>query len=233
MNFVHDIKSIVKRLYVNSLKNIKNSEISNVKLIHKESRIENSSLFGNIITHEGVIIKNAALMGDITFGRYTTFNGPNSDILSVLNPVNIGSFCSIARNVSIQEYNHYSDRVTSYFITHHLFDGKWVEDIKSAGPIDIGNDVWIGTQSIILSGVKVGHGAIIAANSVVTNDIPPYSIAAGTPCKVIKLRFSNDIIEKLLITKWWDWDIYKIRKNRSFFSGNLTLEKMQNIIDCD
>ena len=96
-------------------------------------------------------------------------------------------------------------------------------DITSKGSIVIGNDVWIGAQSILVSGIKIGDGAVIAANSVVTKDVPPYAIVGGSPAKVINYRFSEEIISELANLKWWDWDLAKIKKNRSFFENEVSL----------
>ena len=81
----------------------------------------------------------------------------------------------------------------------------------------IGNDVWIGWHAIITPGVSIGDGAIIAAGAVVTHDVPPYAIVGGIPAKVIRKRFSDDMIEKLLKIKWWDWSDEKIMENYAYF----------------
>ena len=75
------------------------------------------------------------------------------------------------------------------------------------GQINIGNDVWIGVSSYILNGVTIGDGAIVAAYSIVTKDVPPYALVAGNPAQIKKYRFSPEIIRKLLKIKWWDWDV--------------------------
>ncbi|MFM6002274.1 MAG: CatB-related O-acetyltransferase, partial [Sphaerospermopsis kisseleviana] len=86
-------------------------------------------------------------------------------------------------------------------------------NLPSKGDIIIGNDVWIGYDSLIMPGLKIGDGAIIAARSVVVKDIPPYTIAGGNPAVPIKQRFSNEEIEILLSIRWWDWEIEKITRN--------------------
>src|SRR5690606_29947135 len=83
--------------------------------------------------------------------------------------------------------------------------------------VKIGNDVWIGEDAIIMGGVKIGDGAIIAARAVVTKDVPPYSIYGGVPAKLIKYRFDNYIIKKLLAIKWWDLEESWIRENYYLF----------------
>ena len=85
--------------------------------------------------------------------------------------------------------------------------------LPSKGDTIIGNDVWIGYESVILPGVHIGDGAVIAAKSVVVGDVPPYAIFGGNPAKLIKQRFSDSEIEILLKTQWWNWEIEKITRN--------------------
>jgi serine acetyltransferase len=81
------------------------------------------------------------------------------------------------------------------------------------GDIIIENDVWVGATSTIMSGVKISNGAVVAGGSVVVKDVPPYAIVAGNPAKVVKYRFSEEQIEKLIKISWWDWEEQKIRDN--------------------
>ncbi|PWB24611.1 hypothetical protein DCO46_11265 [Flavobacterium sp. HTF] len=98
----------------------------------------------------------------------------------------------------------------------HIFNGEH-PDIVSKGPIKVGNDVWIGAHSVILSGVTIGDGAIIASNSVINKDVPPYAIVGGSPARIIKYRFDKPTIDNLLKIKWWDWDLKKIKANKELF----------------
>ena len=84
-------------------------------------------------------------------------------------------------------------------------------------PVTIGNDVWIGANVCILPGISIGDGAVLAAGAVITKDVPPYAIVGGVPAKVIKYRFSEDIIKKLLKIKWWNWEEEKVKKNKDLF----------------
>jgi virginiamycin A acetyltransferase len=198
---------------------------------------------------EKLILKKSAIIGDVKIGsgckiidgvqihagspvrvgHYTSINGPNTDIFARINPVTIGNFCSIARNVSIQEYNHCSNRLTSYFVLHNIFGESIKNDIESKGAIEIGHDVWIGAQCVILSGSKIGNGAIIAANSVVTGTIPDFAIAGGSPAKVIKYRFSDEVISELKKLQWWNWSIDRIRRNRHLFENEMVAEKIKDV----
>ena len=97
------------------------------------------------------------------------------------------------------------------------------------GPVTIGNNVWIADNVMILSGVSVGDGAVLGAGSIVTKDVPPYSVAVGSPARVIKKRFSEEIIEQLLEIQWWDWPEDKIRRNQKFFSTDFSKVVSLNI----
>jgi acetyltransferase-like isoleucine patch superfamily enzyme len=130
----------------------------------------------------------------------------------------IGKFCSLAGGVQIYlGCNHRTDWITTYpfpaFPEYFNNAFKITGHVATKGDVVIGNDVWIGERVLILSGVTIGDGAVIAANSVVTKDVEPYSIVGGNPAKLLKKRFNEDTIQKLLEIKWWDWPIEKINDN--------------------
>lgn len=122
--------------------------------------------------------------------------------------VKVGSFCSIADNVTIFiGGNHRTDWITTYpfgHINQNVFPWHGKGHPATKGDVVIGNDVWIGSGSTILSGIRIGDGAVIAANSVVVKDIPEYAIVGGNPAKVLKMRFSRKQIDKLLQNPWWE-----------------------------
>ena len=131
----------------------------------------------------------------------------------------IGKFCSIACGTKFMFNcaNHTLKSLSTY--TFPLFYEEWElekSNITTAwdnkGDIVIGNDVWIGYEAVIMAGVHIGDGAIIAARAVVTKDVPPYTIVGGTPAKEIRKRFDAEVIEQLLIQKWWDWSTDKIHQ---------------------
>ena len=131
----------------------------------------------------------------------------------------IGKFCSIACGTKFlfNCANHSLKSLSTY--TFPLFYEEWElekSNITTAwdnkGDIGIGNDVWIGYEAVIMAGVHIGDGAIIAARAVVTKDVPPYTIVGGTPAKEIRKRFDAEVIQQLLLLKWWNWSTDKIRK---------------------
>jgi len=211
--------------------NIIESEVFNPSKIPSSSTVQHSRLSKDVLIGERTVIHKASLFGMINIGNNTTINGPGTEFHAIKSKISIGNFCSIARHTAIQDHNHDTENITTYFIRHHFFNEERKESAISKGDIHIGNDVWIGTQSTILSGVTIGDGAVIAANSVVTKNVPPYAIVGGTPAKVLKYRFSEDIIKELLQIKWGDWNVEKIKRNQQLFYGKLTLDKLKNIID--
>jgi acetyltransferase-like isoleucine patch superfamily enzyme len=127
----------------------------------------------------------------------------------------IGSFCSISSNVNILlGGNHRTDWVTTFPFSV-LWEGfqNIVGHPSTNGDVIIENDVWIGTGVTILSGVTIGNGAVIGAGSIVTKNVDPYAIVAGNPARLIRKRFDDEIINKLLEIKWWEWEKQKIEKN--------------------
>jgi acetyltransferase-like isoleucine patch superfamily enzyme len=121
--------------------------------------------------------------------------------------LDIGSFVAFASGVQIYVGGeHFTEYVSTYPFSEIFDDVPKTECIKSKGNIVIGSDVWVGTNSIILSGVTIGHGAVIGAGSIVSKDIAPYTIVAGNPIREIRKRFTEEQIQKLLELKWWEWD---------------------------
>lgn len=191
--------------------------------------------------YQTIYLKNVITRDNIQVGDYTIYNDfyddprdfEKNNVLYQY-PINndkllIGKFCSIAckSKFLMTSGNHTMKSLSTY--TFPIFYEEWGGDVShitdawdNKGDIVIGNDVWIGYNAIIMSGVKVGDGAIIGTRAIVTNDVPPYTIVGGIPAKVIKKRFSDDIILKLLKIKWWDWSVEKIKANiKHIQSGNI------------
>lgn len=149
-------------------------------------------------------------IGSYTYGKPKIYAHENS--------VEIGAYCSIADGVTIYSgAEHHHEWVSSYNFSAK-FKCKNCETTK--GNVIIGNDVWIADGVLILSGVKIGDGAVIAARAVVTKDIKPYEIVGGNPAKHIKFRFKEEQIKKLLSIQWWNWPIEKIENNFDLILNN-------------
>ncbi len=137
----------------------------------------------------------------------------------------IGKFCMIASGASfiMNGANHLTDAISAYPFA--IFGEDWSgamegKSYPDKGDLIIGHDVWIGHNATLMAGINVGHGAIIAANATVVKDVPPYAIVGGNPAKVIRMRFSDEVIEQLLLLAWWDWPLEKISRNVQKLTSN-------------
>ena len=134
----------------------------------------------------------------------------------------IGRYCSIADNVIIGPGNHTLSNIsTSPIFTEprNALGIQWSDDTKVEPfrSVSIGNDVWIGSRAIIMGGITIGNGAVVGAGAIVTKDVPPYAIVGGVPAKVIRYRFSQEVIEKLEDIRWWDLPEDKLKSCLSIF----------------
>lgn len=132
----------------------------------------------------------------------------------------IGKFSAIARNFCVRTADHH----TGYINLQARFQREkgFQVQLVSKGPVTIGNNVWIGDNVTVLSGVSIGDGTVIGSGAVVTKNIPAYSIAVGVPARVVKKRFSDNIISQLVDIKWWDWPMEKIKRNKVFFETDFS-----------
>lgn len=156
-------------------------------------------------------------------GKYSRVN-PGCQVANTV----IKNFTAIGRDSSIGLGQHPLNYVSSQniFYKKNNMNNQWVKKIDfPIKPIEIGNDVWIGVESLIMDGVKIGDGAVIGARSVVTKDVPPYAIVVGQPAKIVKYRFDSEVIERLLEINWWDFSDDEITKNIGFFrESELTID---------
>ena len=200
--------------------------------------ISENKIYPRMGDKETVYLKSVVTDPNITVGDFTMYNDFVNDPRefeknNVLYhyPINhdklkIGKFCSIACGAKFlfNSANHTVKSLSTY--PFPIFFEEWgldVKDITSAwdnkGDIVIGNDVWIGYEAVIMSGVTIGDGAIIGTRAVVTKDVPPYTIVGGVPAKQIRKRFPEEIISELLELKWWDWTFEKISQNIEFIKN--------------
>lgn len=161
-------------------------------------------------------------IGKYTYGKVNVLNNLGSE-----SKISIGNYCSIAANVTfITGGIHPVDWVSTYPFRIKFRMNKAYKDgmPTSKGPINIGHDVWISTGVTILSGVSIGNGAIIAANSLVTKDVPAYALVAGVPAKIIRYRFDKTTCANLEKIAWWFWPEDKVRKEVELLSSNNLVE---------
>jgi acetyltransferase-like isoleucine patch superfamily enzyme len=192
-------------------------------VIGASSQVTSSQIGSGVVIGERCLIHGAYIAGAVLIGDNSSLWGPGIHVLAGINTIKIGKFCSIAHGVTIQEYNHDHSRTTSYFLHKNVFGGNMNDDIVSKGPIIIGNDVWMGAKATVLSGVTIGTGAVVAANCVITHDVPPYAIMAGNPAKLIKFRFDEKTRTELLQSEWWNWTLEDIRERKDFFMSKAKL----------
>lgn len=212
MNKLHYLKGMVRSLF--------NPNVSFFSFISSTSKLSPSA-----VVYRGVKIKYASV------ADYTYISN-NTDVENAT----IGKFCSIADHCRIGLANHTLDLLSTspvFTLANNAAKTKWVEDnvdTKSSKKVIVGNDVWIGSHALILGGVKIGDGAVIGAGAVVTKDVPPYAIVGGVPASIIRFRFSQEIIDKLLEVEWWN-----IPKNKLcniidvFHTSQITLELLDRI----
>jgi virginiamycin A acetyltransferase len=137
----------------------------------------------------------------------------------------IGAYCAIAREVRflMGAANHVMDGVSTY--PFPMFGGDWMPEMDLfagrafRGDTVVGNDVWLGYQALVMPGVRIGDGAIVAARSVVTRDVPPYAVVGGNPAGVVKQRFPDEVVAELLAIRWWDWPAEKVTRNLKAIVG--------------
>jgi acetyltransferase-like isoleucine patch superfamily enzyme len=161
----------------------------------------------------------------VTVGRHSYGFGPETfKIFMGGARIELGAFCSVGPEVRILAGSeHVITRAASFPLKTFLFDpgGGNAEEAIDRGVTSIGNDVWLGLRSNIMSGVQVGHGAVIAAGAVVTRNVPPYAMVAGNPARLIRYRFSEEIRQRLLTVTWWDWSEPKLHAFQRWFMSDV------------
>ena len=181
-------------------------------------------LHGIMKLNPGARIINSRIGGPFYVNRHTQIGpeasvgryfGMNAD--GYIARATVGSYCAFGARTSINPFNHPTDWLSISEFQYQPQSFDWVEEYRDFVRLErtpdmfrhstIGNDVWTGHNVNVMAGINVGDGAVIAAGSVVTRDVPPYAIVAGTPAKILRYRFSEAIIERLLAVRWWDFEL--------------------------
>ncbi len=191
---VFSIRNRNKKIRIGYLSNLYNSKLGMYNTLYDNITISNSEIDDYVYVSQRTRINNTKI------GKFCSI-GPEVEIGLGKHPVNYVStfpaFFSIKKQCQFTFCN----------------ENKYIE----SEPIEIGNDVWIGSRAIIVDGIKIGDGAIIGAGAVVTKNVEPYEVVGGVPAKTIKFRFSPEVIKNLLESKWWLRDIDWIKNNHEHF----------------
>lgn len=170
----------------------------------------------------GVIFpRSKVVIGDYSFIGTRTILGPA--------PINIGRYCSIGREVIIGPNSHPIDTASTSSVFYSPNWGRLEDGRKTYNQrkVVIGNDVWIGMRAIIMPGLTIGDGAIVASGSIVTHDVERYTIVAGVPAKIVRMRFSKDLISKLIKECWWENDFEHLERAefRTVYHGQALVKR--------
>lgn len=228
--FIHETANVIDCDLADSSKVWQNVFLKKCQLgcnvnIGDFTRAENSR-FDDMVN-----VQRNSLIYSSEIGKYT-YSGKNLTMWHA----KVGAFCSISWNVGIGGANHDYSRTTTHAFLYSPYMNLGADDEhgydRFTEPCEIGNDVWIGANAIICRNVRIGDGAVIGAGAVITKNVEPYSIVAGVPGKEIKKRFNDDVIERLLKIKWWEFDEETIRNNYDCMNSvlnNEVLDKLEKI----
>lgn len=191
--------------------------------VAKGARCNKSELEYRCNIAKGADIDKSIIGARTSIGRHTT-------VRSCI----VGKYCAVSWNCSLgaknHPYTHISGSGAFFQPRFGLVDSNH-DEINETPVTYIGNDVWIGCNAVIASGVNIGDGAIIGASAVVTKDVEAYSIVMGVPAKHVRYRFDEQIRKNLMKAKWWDWDDSTIRENITLFQEELTVEISEKLVE--
>jgi len=199
---------LIKDIFFSDLKRVYN----NYRQINATTIIGKARLIGTRI-NKYCSFADYSFVVNSEIGSYSSV-GRSTTIIHT----KVGKFCSISWNVSIGATRHYLDRLSTHSF-YYLKRFKMVkEDTKIVEKTNIGNDVWIGANAIVMPNLTIGNGAVIGAGSVVTKNVPSYAVVAGVPAKILRYRFETEKIRKIEALNWWDWDRTKLNANINLFN---------------
>jgi acetyltransferase-like isoleucine patch superfamily enzyme len=198
-----------KSIFIDQFEN----DTSTVADLHDTIRVcPGARIFRSTICGPLYLNKNTQVGPDVVAGKYT---GMNESCFIARGA--IGSYCSIGARSSINPFNHPTNWLSTHEFQYHPKSYDWIEEYRNFARLErapdmfasvtVGSDVWTGHNVNIMGGVTVGDGAIVAAGSVVTKEVPPYAVVAGVPAVVKRFRFPEATINRLLRLKWWDLDL--------------------------
>lgn len=226
MSFIDDSAIVEKtiigkdtRIFKNAF--VKGCEFGDSCLVGDSCRVEESKLgFFSWLYPNGIVYSSE--IGDYSYAQ------KNCSIWHSI----IGKYCSLSWNVSIGGGEHDFRKVTTHSILYAKMYGFVEGELydRFSKPCIIGNDVWVGAGAQILRGVKIGDGAVIAAGAVVTKNVKPYSIVAGVPAKKIGQRCSDELIEKMLMIKWWDFPDAIIKENVALLNEDISKQTVEKLL---
>lgn len=211
--------------------------LKKIKFYYKKLKYSRSNVLSEIFTiGKGVTLKHCILhfharvadfasLQNTTIGKYSSI-GRYSKITHTY----IGKYCAISWDTTINAIGHPYSHLTISAFPYVPYVGNFVNVRKqSYQKVIIKNDVWIGANSVIMPGITIGNGAIVGAGTVVTKDVPDYAIVAGVPAKIIKYRFSDIIIEKLLKLQWWNLDHEIIKNHIDLWKGEFNSDSIKRL----
>lgn len=196
----------------------------NPRTLHPMAGFPQICFINNVVSNPNIIIGDYTYYDDPedseNFERNVLYHFPFMGDKLI-----IGKFCALARGLKfiMNGANHQMSGFSAY--PFNIFGQGWervvpeMRDLPFKGDTVVGNDVWIGYNAVMMPGVTIGDGAIVAAEAIVTRDVAPYTIVGGNPAAPIRQRFADDVIERLLAIAWWDWDIDKITRNLEIIVG--------------
>jgi acetyltransferase-like isoleucine patch superfamily enzyme len=204
------IKSLKKLNFLyKKYKYSRNNRLSKVFNIGKKVTLNNCTLSYHSRVAEYASLSNTSIGQYSSIGRYAK-----------IVHTNIGKYCAISWDTTINAISHHYNHLTINAFPYVPYVGNFVKERKqSYQQVTIKNDVWIGANSVIMPGITIGNGAIIGAGAVVTKNVPDYAIVAGVPAKIIKYRFEEDIVKRLLELQWWELNPKIIKENIDLWGG--------------